>query len=1222
MRYLQLLIGLFALAGSLQSQIYIKPRLLGPPTYGCANAAVAEARNMPPGAAITTTYGTPGILNGDSVNLCYYGSPYYSEGFDMRIEFFPGYEIPLATSTPIPPKYNYEISGYVAPVPESINNASCIIEFDSILDPSIVQVWSMTGAIGTMTWLDDHRVLIEGLNNGANYLSLGDYWDYWANFYRSTFYLGDPIAREKPHLQAYAYATPAGSCLGTVDISTNYSEGPLTFDWDIPGAGNTNYLDSLCPGTYAVTVSDSSLDTVRLTFTIEDLPLYGYAIVNNATFGCNASVQIYAVNTNGEVHYTWNTDAAGDVSFADSLCPGNYWVLLEDGTDSYYVGFDIYDYTPPLDGYLSYTTGALGCTGTAAVNLYNAIGPVSYTWYLPDSVIVSDGAYQDSLCPGYYFVQATDSMGRTYQSGFQIYTLGITGEVVTTDSPYGCTGTANVFSYNAAGPVSYEWSVPGAPDEATIDSLCPGDYWVKISDSLSDYQIYFTVTNNFPPLYISVENTYETRHCDGFASLTVTNAVGPVTYHWNIPNSPDTSYVDGLCPGNYYVTVTDSLMRSTYAYFYIYGQILVAHPNINHATWGCTGTAEFYVYGNIGTLSYEWSVPGNTNQTFVDSLCPGDYWVRIVDDYDADTLYKYFTIENATPPLIVYVSGYGTADCMGSADAFVYNSMGDVYYEWSIPGAGNGYRVDSLCPGDYWIKAIDNWHTDTAYYAFRISDPGLHLEAQISVTDANNGCNGSVTYTYTGNDGPVGAIWKKDPHFPYESVASPDSLCPGFYLVVIGDESYDSVYFYFTINDMTPPPFEASVITTGAFGGCNGTASVFTANEAGPVTYSWDIPGSTNEALQDSLCEGVYTVLITDGVDTVVRTVYIEEQHLAGALQMAQQATFGCNGSATIEAFFAEGPVTFTWDIPGIGNSPEADSLCAGLYTVMLTDSSGDTAYVYLYIYDDPLYGYALPQAVTNGACNGSVQLVLYNDYQPSFTWSVPGATNEASLDSLCPGTYWVKVSDMSGDSLFIEFEIEDQTPAILPADTLFFPGDSVNFADCFMDPALPYDSSGRYIYAVDKQFIDGISYRTYEMNQDFFQNHHYLRITDTLYYINDSCILVSRYTSCTDMTPWEMAQSTAGETGNAVSQEAEAFREPADGLKISLYPNPSNELLNVTIETAGETTVHTVEFFDAYGKLVKTANTARTRITDLATGVYMLRINGKSELHRFVKID
>lgn len=947
MKYLYLLLFLSSWAGSLDAQIYVKPLLLGPVTNNCSAQAVVEGYNLSPTAQISDANYYLFFSDGDTVsNLCAYD--YYpvfnSSSLYIYANYF-GNIVSLASSNVLVPRYNYEITDVVLPTsyPDAADG-SYLVHFDSILDPNEVWVSSSLSGVVPATWLNDTTVLVENASYRMNYLYFGNLAAGWENVSMASFYIGDPEEIEKPKLNAWIdYSSTVLGCTGYAEVYTQFQEDSVVFDWSVPGAPNSSYIDSLCEGDYTVTVSDNSGDTVRLNFSIQQYHLSGYAWVTQAAFGCTGSVQIESAFAQGPVTYDWGFPGADEGPFQDSLCPGDYSVLITDSAGfENYVYFSVYDHTPPLMMDVSYTPGVRTCTGTATVTAYNAYGPVTYQWYLSGNPIGTNEAFQDSLCAGDYFVMITDSAQRSYYFSFPIQSLALDGYVAVDQATFGCTGKATIYDYYADGPLSYQWSVPGAADAPVLENLCPGDYWVIISDSTQSAQLYFTVVDATPPLYASVDYSYNARNCDGTANVTVSNAYGPVTYEWSFAGADTGLYQDSLCPGSYWVMITDSAQRTYYYPFYIQDGHLDAYLQTDPSYSECNGEVTAYVYNNIGPVTYTWSFSGSSDY-YLWGVCPGTHSVMITDG--SDTIYRTFTIEDSKPPLYLYVLTSESPDssCAGSAYAYLYNGTGAVQYIWSVPGAANEPLLDSLCPGTYNLAVTDE-SGDTVRYTFTIFDPTLVLTASITTTNVTDGnCNGTAQISFSGNEGEVQFYWSNS---GLSQDSSKTNLCPGYYYVEIGDISGDYIYLSFNIYDSTPVPLTVSKIVYPGTGACDGEAYINFDNADGPVSFLWDVPGVADTSHTDSICPGQYTVMVTDGDDTLYVSFTIPDNIMDAEIGFVEPAILECSGSVRVKTHDAVEPVAYTWSIPGADNAPFIDSLCPGDYSVWITDASGDSAYL------------------------------------------------------------------------------------------------------------------------------------------------------------------------------------------------------------------------------------------------------------------------------------
>lgn len=59
------------------------------------------------------------------------------------------------------------------------------------------------------------------------------------------------------------------------------------------------------------------------------------------------------------------------------------------------------------------------------------------------------------------------------------------------------------------------------------------------------------------------------------------------------------------------------------------------------------------------------------------------------------------------------------------------------------------------------------------------------------------------------------------------------------------------------------------------------------------------------------------------------------------------------------------------------------------------------------------------------------------------------------------------------------------------------------------------------------------------------------------------------------------------------------------NNLKVSMYPNPVSDILNIETETA----IKTIEIYNIQGQRVKTSNQKQLNVSDLAAGLYLVKI-------------
>ena len=123
-----------------------------------------------------------------------------------------------------------------------------------------------------------------------------------------------------------------------------------------------------------------------------------------------------------------------------------------------------------------------------------------------------------------------------------------------------------------------------------------------------------------------------------------------------------------------------------------------------------------------------------------------------------------------------------------------------------------------------------------------------------------------------------------------------------------------------------------------------------------------------------------------------------------------------CNGSIAATPHGGNGAYTYLWTPTG-QVTPTATGLCAGNYTVSVTDSCGDVGTASVLLTAIPI---SVSAAVTannkcNGNCNGSAITTVGLATSPyTYKWSPSGGSN-ATATGLCAGNYIVTVTDKNG---------------------------------------------------------------------------------------------------------------------------------------------------------------------------------------------------------------
>ncbi len=136
-----------------------------------------------------------------------------------------------------------------------------------------------------------------------------------------------------------------------------------------------------------------------------------------------------------------------------------------------------------------------------------------------------------------------------------------------------------------------------------------------------------------------------------------------------------------------------------------------------------------------------------------------------------------------------------------------------------------------------------------------------------------------------------------------------------------------------------------SVINVKCNGQTTGQATINANAGLAPYTYQWDAAaGNQTTQTISNLAAGSYCVTVTDDLGEVDEfCVYISQPIPMVYNNFTSASTFDCNGSCAVLVTGGAIPYTYSWSIPGVGNSNVADSLCPGNYTCTVTDTNGCT---------------------------------------------------------------------------------------------------------------------------------------------------------------------------------------------------------------------------------------------------------------------------------------
>lgn len=847
---------------------------------------------------------------------------------------------------------------------------------------------------------------------------------------------------------------------GTVTASVVGGSGNFNYNWDggaVPAGEGTDSIFNLGAGNHTVQVIDITSGAFCFCNinVLEPGLLFDYELFHTRPLcngNTNGSIGVDATGGTFPYTYSWAPGVHPANDTVTGLGAGTYTITVTD-VKGCTASTTVVLTEPPVllaPGTANMVTCFGLCNGTASVNVSGGTAPYNYNWNSPATPTPpGDGTPNiTNLCPNSYTCTVTDTNGcvavfDTIITQPPVLTLNATS----TDASCGgiCDGTATATVSGGTTPYLYIWStgssVSSSATTNTITGLCAANspFIIQVTDAKGCF-IADTAIVNEPPVLVATatgNNTSCFDICNGTATAIVTGGTAGYSYNWNgsaTPPGDGTPNISGLCPGTYTVDVTDiNGCNDTAVVTITEPALLVANPTgTDVLCFGdCNGTATATPVGGTFPYTYNWNgsaTPTGDGTPNIINLCAGTYSVLVTDAHGCDTLQ---TVTVTQPPLLVITMTRTNVTCNGfcngTATATPAGGTGTYSYDWTSPvtatPSGDGTpTITGLCPGTYTVVVTDaNNCTTTATIIITQPNP---LAVSISATAllCNGDCNATAAATVSGGTATYTFDWSGTP--PGDGTNSINSLCAGGYTVNVLDFNNCPATANVTISQPTALVINTSSTNVTCFGMCNGTASVIAGGGTPGYQYSWAPGGQTTTTITD-LCVGTYTVTVKDanGCTQTTTVAVSSPPQLLGNPSVGNNVSCAglCNGVATSAATGGTGSsYSYNWNgaaTPAGDGTPTITGLCAGTYTLMVTDSNSCTSTQTVTITQPLLLSAPITgQTSSCNICNGTATVTPAGGTAGyTYAWQSPSQTTQTAV-GLCPNvTYTVTVTDANG---------------------------------------------------------------------------------------------------------------------------------------------------------------------------------------------------------------
>jgi gliding motility-associated-like protein len=532
-----------------------------------------------------------------------------------------------------------------------------------------------------------------------------------------------------------------------------------------------------------------------------------------------------------------------------------------------------------------------------------------------------------------------------------------------------------------------------------------------------------TITITQPPLLTATQsqtNVLCNGACNGTASVVASGGTPAYSYLW-APSGGNTANATGLCAGSYSCTITDSKGCTVQKTF------TITQPPVLTATTtqvnilcngGNNGSTTVTASGGTTPYTYSWNTTPSQTTTTATGLTAGSYVITVTD---ANGCTVAVTVTITQPVALTLTTSFTQSTCgqpNGSATVTASGGTTPYSYSWNTSPVQTTSTATGLAAGSYVITVTDaNGCTATATVNVpNAGSPTASISTSVNVL-CFGGNNGSATATATGGTAPYNYSWNTT---PAQLTATATGLTAGTYVVTVTDANGCTSTATVTITQPTQlTAIISSSVNILCFGGNNGSATVTAGGGTPAYSYSWNTTPAQLTATATGLTAGNYVVTVTDANGcTATATVTITQptQLVIAVAGFNTSCNNLCNGQGVCIPSGGTAPYTFSWAPVG-GNNPSATGLCAGIYTVYVTDANGcainDTAIV-----NQPT-PFVTTTSNTTAHCNqpdGSACVNVSGSTPPyTYSWSTSPSQTTTCATGLVPGSYNVVITDFNG---------------------------------------------------------------------------------------------------------------------------------------------------------------------------------------------------------------
>ncbi|TNE57483.1 MAG: T9SS type A sorting domain-containing protein [Bacteroidetes bacterium] len=524
---------------------------------------------------------------------------------------------------------------------------------------------------------------------------------------------------------------------------------------------------------------------------------------------------------------------------------------------------------------------------------------------------------------------------------------------------------------------------------------------------------------------------------NGSIQANVSGAGGSLSFKWS--NNIFTSTNANLGAGTYTVTISEPSGCE-----YIYTETLtqptpiqITLDSIRHPLSGFSnGLIQTTVTGGAGVYEYDWyrdGTPLSANGEDLANLPAGVYKLVVTDSSGCtqEQTFSLIPIDCSAEVSLVLSqpSCFGSTD--GSIQVNVENVSGSITFLWSNNAATE--IIENLAAGIYMVTVTEPSGCTYEESSMLPQPDSILVTTAVVMQPVTGQNNGFIDIDVTGGHGGYSFAWYRNDTLLATTQEDITDLFAGLYTLIVTDSTGCSgTYTY----DLTSVDCTASLSLAPdnptCFGSTDGSVLAEVNGASGAVDFQWS--NNFSGALNTGLSAGQYTVTATETSGcTYSLSIQLEQPDAILVMtDSVRQPLIGAHtGYLHISVAGGNGGYSYSWsrnDTLLNINLEDLDSIPAGTYTLLVTDSSGCLG---VYTYSLLAIGCTADVSITvdppscHGDSDGAILAsVAGANGSVTFQWSndVSGPSNTG----LEAGTYTVTITDTTGCEYVISQAISE----------------------------------------------------------------------------------------------------------------------------------------------------------------------------------------------------